>query len=757
MTLVAELTTRTAEDQVALHGVRLSGRVLGTHQQITLEQTYINLEDRAIEAQYTFPLPANATVCEFEVRTGDRTLRGEIDENTNNAKLYEDALEQGDGAFLLEQQRPDIFTAWVGNIKPQQAATIRITYLAPVEVIERAFRLRFPTTVSPRFVTSTGGRDPLETAIDGIAVNPPHVLHVPYGVEFLLDLEPGAPIREVSSPSHELVISQHGHAGKRVAMSDNITQMDRDIVIDVELDQAAQPSGRVCRTEDDETFVTINFIPEFEEPAPATSTETVFLIDTSGSMGGSSLEEAKQALRLCLRSLSSGDYFNIVSFNSGFETFQAQAIAYDAESLEQALTWVDGLCSTGGTELYYPLQHVVPHPPSVGSVRQVILLTDGQVANEDQVIRLADSHRQTNRVFTFAIGHGASQHLTGGLARATGGANETIVPGERIEEKVLRTFARLGTPIVENIQVDWGPGVKQVEQAPSEILSVFEGDPLTVFARMKDAPREVTLSCERGGKTDRWKVVVEPTTEHELLSRCWAREAIRELSLGDSAASVDQRQRVKRRSRREQMVDLSCRYQVLCEHTSFLAIETRADAERTEGQPEQRRIPVQLTAGWGGVDMSMRGTRGQCGFGGARLAEGLAVDTPRGFSAGFASLHAKAPPSAPATPQLAPITLLLDLQQADGHFDWNQEASDLLFDMGGIAPGVESALSKAVTATVGPDGDDDLLHTLLVLAVLRYHFQDQRSLWKRAAAKAERWLDGRLPRAEWEAAVPVFA
>ena len=108
MSIAATLTTKTAKEQIALHGVRVTGKVLGTHQHITVEQTYVNLEDEAIEAQYTFPLPAKAAVCEFEVRTGDRTLTGEIDEITNNAKLYDASVEQGDGAFLLEQQRPDI-------------------------------------------------------------------------------------------------------------------------------------------------------------------------------------------------------------------------------------------------------------------------------------------------------------------------------------------------------------------------------------------------------------------------------------------------------------------------------------------------------------------------------------------------------------------------------------------------------------------------------------------------------------------------
>ena len=176
--------------RIALRGVRLTSRLGGMSQRTTLEQTFINSEPDAIEAVYTFPLPEGAAVCGFEVVTGDRVLTGQIEEAEQAIDQYEQAVGQGHGAFVMEQDRPDVFTVRVGNLKPRQAATIRLTYVCPLEKVDQSIRVAFPTTVAPRYVTDTA-TDPLQAMIDGEALNPPHVLHVPYGLSMDVEIDLG--------------------------------------------------------------------------------------------------------------------------------------------------------------------------------------------------------------------------------------------------------------------------------------------------------------------------------------------------------------------------------------------------------------------------------------------------------------------------------------------------------------------------------------------------------------------------------------
>jgi hypothetical protein len=272
MTAIAEsetisLQTANPADRVALRGVRLAARVAGMSLKATLEQTFVNLEDRAIEAVYTFPLPESAAVCGFEVVFFDKVFTGVVDETDRAIEQYDDAIAEGHGAYLLEQHRPDVFSVRVGNLKPRQAVTIRLTYVSDVEIVDRAIRLAFPTTMAPRYTTFSG-TDPIDAAIDGHALNPPHVLSVPYGLSMEVELDLGSSLRAVTSPSHAIRVlppspGTPGEAsgsgdcpragrgeglssGVRVTFAGTVAEMNRDVVLNLELakEQAASASSR---------------------------------------------------------------------------------------------------------------------------------------------------------------------------------------------------------------------------------------------------------------------------------------------------------------------------------------------------------------------------------------------------------------------------------------------------------------------------------------------------------------------------------
>src|ERR1051326_5301601 len=235
------LCSRNVNDRIALRGVRYHARLGALSQRTSVEQTFVNQEPRTIEAVYTFPLPENAAVCAFEVITGDRVLTGTIEENDLAIKKYEDAIDDGDAGFLLEQDRPDVFSVRVGNLKPRQAATIRLTYVGELEVVDGMMRVAFPTTVAPRYVTATG-TDPVDAAIDGDVLNPPHVLCVPYGLTMEVEIDRELRVKEITSPSHRIRVETEEEAASRVLLAGNGTLMDRDVVLEVQLKREQGPT-----------------------------------------------------------------------------------------------------------------------------------------------------------------------------------------------------------------------------------------------------------------------------------------------------------------------------------------------------------------------------------------------------------------------------------------------------------------------------------------------------------------------------------
>jgi Ca-activated chloride channel family protein len=677
----AGLRTRHHGDHIALRGVRLRSRLSGMSQRTTLEQTYINLERQAIEAVYTFPLPESAAVCGFEVITGDRVLTGQIEEIEQAVEQYEKAIGEGHGAFMVEENRPDVFTVRVGNLKPRQAVTIRLTYVCPLERADRQIRVAFPTTAAPRYATATA-TDPLDAMIDGDALNPPHVLSVPYGITMEVQVDLGRRLKAVTSPSHRISvcpgrdINGHDADGRQALVTlaaHGVSEMDRDIVLNIELPREHEPVVEAAPGPDGASYLAVSFVPEFEvdDLAAPEPSETVFVLDCSGSMQGGSIAQATAALELCLRSLSVGDTFNICRFGSTFELMSSEPLHYSQETLDRAVEYVRDSGDLGGTELYAALHAVLSPSPRVGRCRQVILLTDGQVTNEPALLDLARQMRPRNRIFSFGIGTACSTSLVKGLARATGGEAEFIAPGERIDDKVLRTFARLASPMVSDVAVDWG-GCDV--QTLAELPPVFDGDVLTVFGRAPGKlPRAASLSCRSRTGPVKWDVTVPaPVDDGGVIATMWARRAIQ--SLEEVNGLQAQRYRPGERSREAQtLVNLSKQFGLLSSLTTFIAIEHRSPQERNDGRPALRRVPVMLAEGWGGIEeecLAALCDSTMASPGASHYVLNKSVDRSIATSAEVASRRAKAGGGAkysrPPARSLAPDATLKSLDRSTG-------------------------------------------------------------------------------------------
>lgn len=749
------------QQKIALRGIRVQSRLTAMGQRTTVEQTFLNLEDEAVEVTYTFPLPERAAVCGFEVITGERILTGVVEEVQKASEMYESAIGRGDAAYHFRQHRPDVFSIEVGNIKPQQMALVRITYISELEVTDSRIRLAYPTVVAPRYATATA-TDPLEALHDAHVLNPPHVLEVPYGLSLDVEVALGRPIRSIQSPSHAIHVQPSNKEEYHLTLAAGLTETNREIVLDIDLGQEQQPHAESAAGPDGDAYVAVTFVPELEEPDTPEPSSVVFVLDCSGSMQGESIDQAKLALDLCLRHLSLGDVFNICRFGSEFEWMSPEPLAYSQHTMEKAIAYVRGIrADLGGTELYGPLESFLKQKPPVGASRQVVLLTDGQISNEAAVIDLARKHRACNRFFTFGIGPASSRHLVRGLAEATRGAAEFITEGERIEDKVLRTFSRLATPALTDLAIRW-VGVNGLEQAPAEIPPVFDGDAMVVYARCagKNIPSRVTLKCGTPTGTRAWTLDVPPAVRSgETLPLLWARRMIQSLGEADSNSPAG----------RERLVALSKQFGLLCRHTSFIAIEHRSPEERNNGRPATRRIPVQIPSGWHGIEDPGLDDVLYCCLDDTDLMSEPPRPAVSGVAHGFLGRIARlmaprkeaesidlfeevsGPPldsdehdkeyfggrRAEPPPEYTAFVGLLTAQQADGSFNGMTDS---------VVPGWTAAKHEAEAwlagrgARPGSEPADRIVSTLAALIILQRDMPDLYWRWRRAVAKGEQYL-----------------
>ena len=306
------------------------------------------------------------------------------------------------------------------------------------------------------------------------------------------------------------------------------------------------------------------------------------------------MTEALTALRLCLRQLREGDRFAILAFDNVVETFAPELVPFDPRWLAEADVFLAQIGARGGTELLSPLMQAARLAPD----GIVVLLTDGQVANEDQILASYLDQRKTARVYSFGIGTNVSDALLQGLADRTGGAVESIHPGERIDEKVIAQFSRATAARVTDVTIKLD-GADVGELAPAKPRALVDGEAYAVFGTY-DAPGSgiVTVRGKHAGEDFflEAKVALDETSNHPTVERLWAQARIRDLEQTITADKLGDR-RVQ--SMKERVIALAKKHRVSSRFTSFVVVEHRTGDRRTNAQPERRVVPVAMPAGSG--------------------------------------------------------------------------------------------------------------------------------------------------------------
>ena len=598
MSMTSPLCRRDGQ-AIPLLSSRLEGELVGGLVRLISKQHYKNAEAQPIEAIYTFPLPTHATVCGFVMTVEGRRIEAVIEEREEAFRRYDDAITDGHGAALLEQERPNVFTANVGNLLPGEDVSIEIEFVMPLRADEGVLRLFVPTLVAPRYIpgaptgarTSHGAASPTGAVPDADRISPP-IGAATYKLDISLRVHADAKAK-ISSPSHA-VSSAHDGAAWTCTVSQ--ADLDRDFVLLVEPTEVHGLERIVAHREGENAgYVALTWTPMLPAVRDASPSVTTFVLDRSGSMQGASMEQAKLALRLCLRQLREGDRFQLIAFDNAVESLRPEPVVFSESTLRTADQWLEGIDARGGTELLAPLTMAA----SVGGL--VVLLTDGQVGNEDQVLAAVLKQSQGARIHSFGIGTNVSDALLSELARRTQGGLEMIYPGERIDGsvtgfpfgKVIATFAKARARRVRNVQLETD-GVALDELAPSALPDIVEGEPWAVLARYAAGDRtQVKLSGELDGKPFMhvWPCELPARADAPAVRLFWARERVRDLESREVTGRHAE-------AMKERIVRIAKEHGIASRYTSFLVVEKRTGARRQQGPAETRVVPVNAPAGW---------------------------------------------------------------------------------------------------------------------------------------------------------------
>ncbi|MBV9445995.1 MAG: VWA domain-containing protein [Streptosporangiaceae bacterium] len=688
----------TSRGNLPLDAVDVRAAITGTSASVEVTQEFRNPFDVALEAAYIFPLPDRAAVTALRMECAGHVVEAALKERSQARQEYDQAIAEGHRAAIAEEDRPDVFTMRVGNIIPGERVTVRLTLAQPLPYEDGEVTYRFPLVVAPRYIPGRpiggppaggGAASDTDAVPDASRITPPVLLPGfpnPVRLTMSADVDPaGLPLTGIACSLHATLeeTAANGHTLIRLRPGE---RLDRDFILRLTVADRQQITTSLVLTPDGQdeptqgTF-TVTLVPPDGSGRPRPR-DVVLVLDRSGSMSGWKMVAARRAAARIVDTLTGTDRFAVLCFDYSIE--QPPTLPRDglAEATDRnrfrAIEHLARTDARGGTEMLTPLEHAIrlltgaadaqgahgPTAPAAGDRdRVLILVTDGQVGNEDQILNRIGAALSGVRVHVIGIDRAVNAEFLSRLASAGRGRCELVESEDRLDEAAASIHRRIGAPLVTALTLA-ADGLEIVPGtvAPSLLPDLFPGVPVTVAGRWRGSPAG-TITV-RGAATDGTPFDSKITAAvggTPASTAIWARAHVRDLE--DRYACLTGYNTAEMASLEHQITDVSLRYGVLCRFTAFVAVDSRVV---TDGKaPHRVTQPVELPSGWepaalGGpfdvdAETYVRPAPAAAAAPAMPLNAGTPPIAPRGRRAHAASKQAKrAAPmmGMPATPQI---------------------------------------------------------------------------------------------------------
>jgi Ca-activated chloride channel family protein len=421
---------------------------------------------------------------------------------------------------------------------------VTIEYQQTLAYDNGEYRLRFPLAVTPRYIPASATPDAMpdvSKAVEAEGVDGPPQMpayandaqgRLVNPVDIAVVIDAGVPLASVVSSYHEALIEKASGNRTAVYLTREQEAADRDFELKWRLASGADPQAAVFTQHvagaDYGLIMVMPPQPSVEEKAAVQRIprETILIADTSGSMQGPSMDQAKQALVFALDTLTERDRFNVVEFNSVTKTLYPASLPATRANIEQAKAWVKKLQAGGGTEMAPALKFALDGAVTPGYLRQVIFMTDGGVSNEEDLFRLIATRLGDTRLFTVGIGSAPNGHFMTKAAQFGRGSFTYVGDVREVNEKMTQLFSRIEAPVLRDVAIRWADGTP-LATYPDRVPDLYLGEPIVVSASADSFARTVIVSGVRGNQP--WSVALTPVSDSAGVGALWARARIAQL------------------------------------------------------------------------------------------------------------------------------------------------------------------------------------------------------------------------------------
>ncbi|GHE85674.1 marine proteobacterial sortase target protein [Thalassotalea profundi] len=578
--------------------VEISGLIAYT----TIKQVFINPYAAELEGKYQFPLPENSAVKHLVIKIGDKEIVGQIMEKKIAKERYQHAKQQGKKASLVQQQRANLFTNHIANIPAHSTVVVTLTFIMPVAYSDGELAINLPLAMTTRYSPHQFQQSPAEiTEIDNQVVE----LDVPdfnestqYSLShpFLtlnaspsntlaksqasidIKLDAGAEISTIHSASHKIntkpLNNQLSQYLITLSKAQTLANKNFNLTWQLKPMQAPQISSYTEKV-DDEHYTLLTFFPPQTKATEIFARDVIFIIDTSGSMQGASIAQAKHSLQQGIALLNNNDSFNIIAFNHTVDLLFTKTQMVNETTISQAHQFIDNLNADGGTEMYRPLSQALVMAKntaqSTRAIRQVVFITDGAVANEFELMKLLAGAHNNFRLFTVGIGAAPNGYFMKKAAQFGRGSFVYIQNINQVRNKISALMTKISQPALSNIELKVDNNIHQnIEIYPKKIADLYLGEPMQVAIKSKHPITSIELTGDTAKKSWQKLLFIDDTYPSQGISSIWARNKIEDL-LDGLVMGVDKGE-VK-----GHVISVSLAHQIISPYTSFIAVEKAAE------------------------------------------------------------------------------------------------------------------------------------------------------------------------------------
>ncbi|XP_040196486.1 protein mono-ADP-ribosyltransferase PARP4 isoform X2 [Rana temporaria] len=566
--------------QIPLESIHVKARLKDLAAQVIIFQTYKNNSLFPIEAKYVFPLDETAAVCGFEAFINGKHIVGEVKEKQEAHREYRTAISQGHGAYLMDQDAPDVFTVSVGNLPAMATVIIKVTYITELKCSYSSVSFSIPGTVAS-WQEDQALKENTQDTVATVGIEGDKAAQG----NFCLDMSIEMPrkIEDICSYTHSIKKKQT-ECKAVIQVEEGSTLTDGGFCLNIGMEDLYIPRMWIeTHPDQDSEACLLIFQPEFEDWYEEPKF-TIFL-DCSNSME-SCFRSAKQVALLALNTVYSSA-INIIVFGSTYKEFYLYPKRAENSEMEKFIKMAKP--NMGSTELWKPLQSTCLLRPTSGT-HKILLISDGHLQNENLAFQILKKNKNHIKLFTCGVGAKANKHMLRRLAKDGAGAFEFFADTSKSSwrSQMQKQDLKLKSAACTAISVKWrlfGTNPTEPMQAPASIQSLYHDDILFVYGFVPHCT-QATLKALINNKE--YENIVSTTelqkTTGTILHKLTARAFIRDYEDG-ILHEQEHENEMEKQKMKSFIINLSKEHSIVTQFTSFVAVEKRSAEESENVEP----------------------------------------------------------------------------------------------------------------------------------------------------------------------------